>query len=90
MYADPELSGANVTAVAIRPDGSREELISFRPRAEWMRRYWFREPISLPRGTRVQVTVRFDGDALLPPAAARPEQAARSSLSLALNVISAK
>jgi hypothetical protein len=92
VYADPELSGTNVTAVAIRPDGSREELIAFTPRTDWMRRYWFREPISLPRGTRIQVGVRFDGDALLPPAATRPvaQQSARSSLSLALNVVSAK
>ena len=89
MYADPGLSEANVTAVAIRPDGSRAELIAFRPRADWTRRYWFREPITLPRGTRIEVVARFD-DALLPPAAARPEQSERSSLSLALNVVRAE
>lgn len=90
VYADPDLSGANVTATAIRPDGSREELITFRPRADWARRYWFREPISLPRGTRVQVNATFDAEALLPPAAARPNSNERSSLSLALNVIRTK
>jgi hypothetical protein len=89
VYADPGLSDANVTAVAIRPDGSRAELIAFRPRAVWTRRYWFREPITLPRGTRIEVVARFD-DALLPPAAARPEQSERSSLSLALNVVRAE
>jgi hypothetical protein len=90
VYADPDSSGANVTAAAIRPDGSREELITFRPRADWMRRYWFREPISLPRGTRIQVTATFDAEALLPPAAARPNSSERSSLSLALNVVRTK
>ena len=89
VYADPDLSGAHVTAVAVRPDGSREDLISYRPRADWQRRYWFREPISLPRGTRLEVEARLD-DALLPPAAARPQQTERSSLSLALNVVSAE
>jgi hypothetical protein len=89
IYADPELSGASLTMVALRPDGSREELIAFRPRAEWARRFWFREPISLPRGTRIQVTARID-DALLPPAAARPQQAARAPFSIALNVVRAK
>jgi hypothetical protein len=90
VYADPNLSGARLAAVALRPDGSREELISFRPRADWARRYWFREPISLPRGTRIQVTGKLD-DALLPPAAARPPQpAARAPFSLALNVVRAK
>lgn len=87
VYADPDLDGAHVNAVARRPDGSREELIAFRPRADWTRRYWFREPISLPRGTRIEVTVRFDADALLPPSAARPPQSERTSLSLALNVV---
>lgn len=91
LYADPDLSGAGVRVVAARPDGSREELIAFRPRAEWPRRYFFREPITLPRGTRLQVTAAFDGDALLPPAAPRPapNQGPRS-LSLALNVVRAR
>ena len=90
LYADPDLSGASVKVVAARPDGTREELIGFRPRAEWTRRYWFREPITLPRGTRIQVTADFDEERLLPPAAARPQQAVRTSLSLAINVVRAK
>jgi hypothetical protein len=90
VYADPNLSGASLTAVALMPDGSREELISFRPRADWARRYWFREPISMPRGTRIQVAASVD-EALLPPAAARPPQpAARAPFSIALNVVRAK
>jgi hypothetical protein len=88
IYADPNHSGASLTAVAMRPDGSREELISFRPRADWARRYWFREPISLPRGTRIQVTAGLD-DALLPPAAAKPTQTARAPFSVSLNVVRA-
>ena len=88
VYADPNLSGASLTGVAVRPDDSREELIAFRPRADWARRYWFREPISLPRGTRIQVTARRD-DALLPPAAARPAQTTRAPFSISLNVVRA-
>jgi hypothetical protein len=91
LYADPELSGAQVRVVAARPDGSTEELIAFRPRAEWTRRYFFREPITLPKGTRVQVRAAFDGDALLPPAAPRPmAPPGPRSLSLALNVVRAR
>ena len=89
VYADPNVWGASLTAVAVRPDDSREELISFRPRADWARRYWFREPISLPRGTRIQVTTRAD-DALLPPAAAKPQPIARAPVSISLNVVRAK
>lgn len=88
VYADPDLSGASVRVAAVRPDGSSEELIAFRPQAEWGRRYWFREPIALPRGTRLQVTATFEGDALLPPAAPRPaRKPGARSLSLALNVV---
>jgi len=91
LYADPDLSGANTTVIAVRPDGSREELISFRPQADWARRYWFREPILLPRGTRIEVTADLGEDRLLPPAAAStPQPGARSSLSLALNVLAAR
>jgi hypothetical protein len=88
LYADPDLSGAEVRVTAVRPDGQPEELIRFRPRADWTRRYFFREPITLPRGTQLRVAAAFDGDSLLPPAAARPAApAGPRSLSLALNVV---
>jgi len=91
LYADPDLSGANTTVIAVRPDGSREELISFRPQADWARRYWFREPILLPRGTRIEVTADLGEDRLLPPAAAStPQPRTRASLSLALNVLATR
>ena len=92
LYADPDLSEAHVKVVLVRPEGSREELIAFRPRAEWARRYWFREPITLPRGTQIQVTADLDAGKLLPPAATPPvrESRERSSLSLALNVVRGK
>ncbi len=91
LYADPELSNADVRVVAARPDGTSEELIRFRPQVEWTRRYFFREPITLPRGTRLQVSASFDNDRLLPPAAARPAvPSAPRALSLALNVVREK
>jgi len=90
LYAGPDLSEANVTVVAVKPDGSREELIAFRPHADWARRYWFREPIRLPRGTRIQVTADLGEDRLLPPAAASTPPGARASLSLALNVLASR
>jgi hypothetical protein len=87
VYPDPQLSASSVTVVATRPDGSREELIAFRPRAEWARRFWFREPIALPRGTRIGVTARFDQD-LLPPAASAPanQRPTAASVAVMLNV----
>lgn len=91
IYAGPDLAGASTTVVAVRPDGSREELIAFQAQADWARRYWFREPILLPRGTRIQVTADFGEDRLRPPAAASsPPPGARFSLSLGLNVVAVR
>ena len=73
---------------AERPDGSRVELIRFRPQPDWARRYWFKDPVALPKGTRVTAEVTFD-DVLLPPGAS-PAPARRpdaSALQLTLNVV---
>jgi hypothetical protein len=46
--------GGSMQATAYRPDGSVEPLIwlrGFRPK--WQRSYWFREPLVLPKGTRI-------------------------------------
>ena len=70
IYPDPALSAARVRVDAVRPNGSREELIAFRPRPEWAKRYWFTEPVDLPRGTRVEIVAEPD-DSLLAPEAPR-------------------
>lgn len=44
----------SLQATAYRPDGSVEPLIwllDYRPK--WQRSYWFREPLALPKGTRI-------------------------------------
>jgi len=86
VYPDPALAFAQVRAVATRPDGSREELIAFRPRPGWARRYWFAEPVALPRGTRIEVTGTPD-DALLPPGAPPQPPADLSAIRLTLDVV---
>jgi hypothetical protein len=66
LYTDVALANATVQVTAVRPNGSREEIIRFRPQPEWARRYWFEKPIALPRGTRVEVATTGDAP-LLPP-----------------------
>jgi hypothetical protein len=65
------------------------DLIAFHPRRDWVRRYWFREPIVLPRGTTIEVTAAEDELTLLPvsPAPASAMPADLSSLGLTLNVV---
>jgi hypothetical protein len=70
IYPDARLEHAGVRVDAVRPDGSREALIAFHPQSAWQRRYWFAQPIELPRGTRIDVRATFnDTAALLPPGA---------------------
>ena len=90
IYPDAGLNNTSVRVVATRPDGSRADLIAFHPRPDWSRRYWFREPIPLPRGTMIEVTALFDDEAPLLPLSLSPAAATRpdlSSMRLTLNVV---
>lgn len=40
---------------AIRPDGQRTTVTTLRPTAGWTRRYWLDPPVTLPRGTRLEL-----------------------------------
>lgn len=53
---DAALAETDVRLEAVRPDGSRDTLIAFRPPAGWARRYWFEQPVTLPRGTRLGIS----------------------------------
>lgn len=89
IYPDPALAHVTASVVAVRPDGTREELIAFRPRSGWARRYWFRQPIPLPRGTRLVVQITPDEGELLPPGALPPPDADidPASQRITLNVV---
>ena len=89
VYPDPLLANAAITMTAARPDGAREELIAFRPRAGWARRYWFLEPIALPAGTTIEVQATFEDGTMLPPGALPPPPPDPSALRLFVDVIPA-
>lgn len=90
IYPEVGLNNTAVKVVATRPDRTRVDLIAFHPRPDWLRRYSFREPIPLPRGTTIETTVLFDDEtpllplSLSPPTATRPDL---SSMRLTLNVV---
>jgi hypothetical protein len=90
IYPDAGLNNTSVRVVAARPDGTRADLIAFHPRPDWTRRYWFREPIQLPRGTTIEVTAVFDDETPLLPLSLSPSTATRPDLSstrLTMNVV---
>jgi len=72
IYPDQGLHDTTLVVSAARPDGTRETLIAFRPQADWARRYWFKDPVDLPAGTRIDVRATTDAAAALPPPGALP------------------
>jgi hypothetical protein len=89
IYPEAGLNNTSVRVTAARPDGTRVDLIAFHPRPDWSRRYWFQDPIQLPRGTTIEVTALFDDEAPLLPLSLSPATATRpdlSSMRLTLNV----
>jgi hypothetical protein len=88
IYPDANTGASRITVRAVRPDGSGEELIAFRAMRDWSRRYWYREPIALPRGTRLDVVATLEGEsALLPPAAAPVSPADPAAIRLTVDLI---
>jgi hypothetical protein len=57
IYPATELAGRSVVVTATGPDGRRDDLIAFHASAGWSRRFWFRDPLVLPRGTRLSVRI---------------------------------
>jgi hypothetical protein len=82
-----EMAQGRVSVMAIRPDGSREELIAFRPRPGWARRYWFAQPIALPRGTRIDVSATPGEDGVLPPGSLPSTPTPGSDIRLMVDVV---
>jgi hypothetical protein len=66
--SDPALSNARLQVDAVSAAGVRTPVIQVAARPDWTRRYWFEQPMALPRGTRIEVVAVLNGaDALLPP-----------------------
>jgi hypothetical protein len=73
----------SIEATARRPDGSVEILAWVRNhRWDWQPPYFFKRPISLPRGTRIDVTGYLDNSDRNPNNPSRPPQQAAFSGSL--------
>jgi hypothetical protein len=90
VYPEVGLQNTSVKVVATRPDRTRVDLIAIHPRPDWLRRYWFREPIQLPRGTMIEASVLFDDETPLLPMSLSPATATRpdlSSMRLTLDVV---
>jgi len=78
---------------AVTPDGRRTPLIRFVTRADWTRRYWLNAPLTLPKGTRIEVTGVVEDADLTSAAFGGPsgqqKPAVPGTLKLALDVVPA-
>jgi len=91
IYPEPGLHDTTLVVRATRPDGTTETLIAFRPQADWARRYWFRDPVVLPAGTRIDVRATTDAAAALPPPGALPRAPSEArDVRVTLDVIAAR
>jgi hypothetical protein len=81
---------------AVKPDGSRVPMIRLNTRADWDRRYWFEKPMTLPRGTRVEVTANLQDPDMLSaaftstPGTTTAAPARATAMRLTLNVVPAR
>jgi hypothetical protein len=90
--ADPLLSNVRFQVEAVSASGVRTPVIQLAVRPGWARRYWFEQPLALPRGTRIEVVAVLNGaDTLLPPAATPlpPQVVDGSPIRVAFDVIPA-
>jgi hypothetical protein len=62
----PAAAGVPLTVDARLPDGRRQRVLAFTPRAGWERRYWFETPLEWPRGTELQVHLALDDESARP------------------------
>jgi hypothetical protein len=74
MHPHMHLRGKDMTYTAIYPDG-RQEVVLRVPKYDfgWQTDYWLKEPLMLPKGSKLHVTAHFDNS---PANKANPDPAA--------------
>jgi hypothetical protein len=94
LSSDQVPDNVTLQVEAIRPDGTRAPMVRFNARPDWSRRYWFDQPISLPRGTRIEVIASLNDPNLIAAAFGGPSAPAKDagagSVRLALDVVPAR
>ncbi|HUR37889.1 MAG TPA: redoxin domain-containing protein [Planctomycetota bacterium] len=72
------LIGRSMSVVATLPDGKAQDLVVIKDwDFNWQETYQFKEPLALPRGTKVRVEARYDNSANNPNNPSNPPKAVR-------------
>ena len=72
------LIGRSISVVATLPDGTKQDLVVVKDwDFNWQETYQFRDPVKLPRGTRVRLDARYDNSANNPNNPSSPPRPVR-------------
>jgi peroxiredoxin len=72
------LIGRSMSVVATLPDGTKQDLVVIKDwDFNWQETYQFREPMTLPRGTRVRLEARYDNSSNNPNNPSNPPRPVR-------------
>ncbi len=76
VAVSPDMVPPNITlqVEAVLPNGTRTPMIRLLTRADWDRRYWFEQPLTLPRGTRIEVKADLDDPDIMSRRLAAPRR----------------
>lgn len=92
LWPETTPNNSELTVDLLLPNGSKQPLVHLgESRPNWQRRYWFPERISLPKGSKVEVTASFNHRPLdvkpASPAAAATVEEDPAQIRLWLNVV---
>lgn len=69
LLPEVDIDSSEMQVEAVTPDGTRIPLLWLRePDTSWLTRFWFDAPVSLPRGSQLEVTAVLDAAAERSPA----------------------
>ena len=61
VLPEVDIESSEIQIEAVKPDGARIPMLWLRePDSGWTTRFWFDAPVSLPEGSRLEITVRLD------------------------------
>lgn len=82
VFPHMHVLGKTIGIDAILPDGKTQTLVSVpRYQFDWQRNYFFKNPVSLPAGTKLQVTAVYDNTETNPANPNKPPKPVRFGMS---------
>ena len=89
MLPEVDVESSEMQVAAVKPDGSRVPMLWLRePDSAWTTRFWFDAPVSLPAGSRIEITAVLDPAAERLPVPSLLGAAADTPIRVAIDYVS--